>query len=70
MSALAEARALQVIVCKGSARERGRTHGEELRGAIEDVVARWQESLATRHGRPAEVYIAEFLAATSFIPTI
>ncbi|MCC6793420.1 MAG: hypothetical protein IT336_17180 [Thermomicrobiales bacterium] len=70
MSATVAARTLPVVVCQGDARKRGRIQGETLRGTIAEVLERWQASLAARHGIAAEAYIAEFLAATAFVPTI
>jgi predicted choloylglycine hydrolase len=70
MSATIETRTLPIVVASGNARELGRIQGEELREMIAEVVVRWEASLASRHSMSAEAYIAEFLAATHFIPTI
>lgn len=61
---------LQVLICSGSERERGITQGESFRSMIHDVMVRWREAIERRHGTDASSYVSDFLAATSFVPTI
>jgi isopenicillin-N N-acyltransferase-like protein len=70
MTATVEPRTLTVIECAGSAHERGRAQGEALRATIGEVLGRWRAALEIRHGRAADAYIAEFLAATHYLPAI
>jgi isopenicillin-N N-acyltransferase like protein len=57
--------ALRRLELAGSARERGRTHGEELRGEIDDALERWRAALARDVGEPG-AYLERFLAETDF----
>jgi isopenicillin-N N-acyltransferase-like protein len=70
MAIAAEPGTLPVIACSGTPRERGRAHGEQLRGPIVAVLDRWRSSLAERHGTEVDRYITEFVANTRFLPTI
>lgn len=70
MTATVPTRTLAIVDVAGSARERGRQQGESLRPVIVETVARWQETIAARHGMDADAYMAEFLANTGFLPAI
>ena len=51
-------------------RERGEAHGEQLRVAIHDAVGRWKDSIGSTEGVAPDVWIADFLAGTDFLPAI
>ena len=51
-------------------RERGEAHGEQLRSAVRDAVARWKDSLAATEGGDPDEWIRAFLAGTDFMPAI
>ena len=59
-----------VVDVSGSGRERGRAHGEILRGRITSALERWDADVATRLGIPAADHVAGLLAATRFLPAI
>lgn len=61
---------LPVIELSGSPRERGRAHGEDLRGLVRARDARWREEIETACATPADAFIERFLAETRFIPAI
>jgi predicted choloylglycine hydrolase len=61
---------LHILELAGSPRERGLQHGRALRSEIAGVFALWQADLARTTKKDADVVIAEFLAATNFIPAI
>ncbi|MCC6314592.1 MAG: 6-aminopenicillanic acid acyl-transferase [Thermomicrobiales bacterium] len=63
-------RVLLTVDCVGGPRERGRAHGEVLRESIADGLGRWMEAIARRQGMDPDAYVAEFLAATEFLPAI
>ena len=57
---------LPVVDCPGQARERGRAHGEALRGVIARKVERWRAAIAESYGLDAAVFLPRFLAETDF----
>jgi predicted choloylglycine hydrolase len=61
---------LRVIELAGSPRELGLAHGEELRSTIGDGLRKWFAEIETRRRITGEAYVASFLAATDFIPSI
>jgi hypothetical protein len=61
---------LHVVELAGTARERGRIYGESERSRIASVLGRWTAHLEHLYKAPAATYLAEFLAATDFIPAI
>ena len=65
----ATASTIPVLKLKGSARERGRMHGEALRGPIQELVGKWKFELESVWGNP-DVYIREFLGDTRFTDAI
>ena len=61
---------VNVVTCAGAPRQIGEQHGEALRGAIADGLARWAAVIASTHGVDADAYIAEFVQGTDFLPAI
>ena len=60
---------MRVVELSGSARDRGRAHGEELRPDIADGMERWRGALARDVGDPA-VYLKRFLTDTDHLSAI
>ena len=54
------------LLLKGTARQRGRVHGEALRGKIGQAVEAWKEELGREIGATPENYIAELVGSTKF----
>lgn len=54
----------------GTARERGRAHGESLRDVVRERERRWRAALEAKTKLPADTVIARFLAETDFVPAI
>jgi isopenicillin-N N-acyltransferase like protein len=54
---------MRVVALTGSPRDRGRVHGEELRGEIAANMDRWRAALARDVGDP-NAYVERFLAET------
>jgi isopenicillin-N N-acyltransferase like protein len=61
---------LPVVTCAGLPRERGEQHGEALRDAIADGLARWAESIASAQTVAPDAYISGFVRGTDFLPAI
>jgi predicted choloylglycine hydrolase len=61
---------LRVVELAGSARELGLAHGEELRSTITDGLRRWFAQIEARNGVAGDDYVASFLGATDFLPSI
>jgi predicted choloylglycine hydrolase len=61
---------MHVLVLNGSARERGRVHGEALRPEIQSYLEGWKTALAQDLGSSPDAYLAQFLADTSFLAAI
>lgn len=59
-----------VVDLPATPRARGAAHGESLRALIGDAIARWKESLAALDGASPDDWIAAFLSATDFLPSI
>ena len=59
-----------IVDVSGSGRDRGRAHGEILRGRIADALDRWDAEVGERMGIPAARHVAGLLAATRFLPAI
>ena len=59
-----------VVDVGGSGRERGRTHGEALRGRIVAGLERWDADVAARLRIDAAGHVAAFLAQTRFLDAI
>jgi hypothetical protein len=59
-----------VVDVSGSGRQRGRMHGEILRGRIADALERWDAEVRERMGIPAAEHVAGLLSATRFLPAI
>lgn len=57
---------LKIVELSGSAYQRGRTHGEQLRNDIQSLVRLWKADLQRNYGAEADKFIAEFLNATDF----
>lgn len=56
----------RVLVLEGGPSERGRQHGEALRGDIEAAIGRFLDDASGRTGMPGPQYVQRFLAETSF----
>jgi isopenicillin-N N-acyltransferase like protein len=61
---------LRVVDAAGTPREIGRIHGEALRAEIALGLERWLGPLRERHGIEGDALLAEFLAATDYLPAI
>ncbi len=61
---------LRVITLSGSALERGRAHGEELRPVIRAAMVRWMKSLTPLGSESVESYVANFVRDTAFTNAI
>ncbi len=61
---------MQILHLTGTPRQRGRTHGEELRGKIAFILDLWKADIEEETRIPAEEYIARFLAETNFLPAM
>ena len=59
-----------MVTLRGSAYERGRTHGETLRESIRNLTVKWKADLAANTGRDADQFIAAFLRDTDFLPAV
>lgn len=57
---------LPIVECPTGPRERGRAHGEALRGVIADKIGRWHAAIGEAYGEPADSFLPRFLAATGF----
>lgn len=58
------------LTLEGTPRERGRRHGEALRGAIQQALDRWRAEVERDTAAPLEAYVAELTGTTSFVPAI
>jgi len=59
---------MQLLHLTGTPRQRGRTHGEELRAKIAFILDLWKADIEKETRIPGEEYIARFLAGTNFLP--
>lgn len=59
-----------MLTLKGSARERGRAHGEALRGSIHGAMERWKAGLSRPEGTSVDDYLDVFSRATDFATAI
>ena len=59
-----------IVECRGSGRERGRAHGEALRGRIAALLERWDADAAARLGRPADALVHDLVGTTGFLAAI
>jgi isopenicillin-N N-acyltransferase-like protein len=61
---------MPVIVLEGSARERGRIHGEALKPTIRDFVGIWKSQLHKATGMHPDRYLDRFLAETELLAAV
>ena len=63
---------LNPLVLTGTPRQRGRAHGESLRPAIREGIARWKACLGKNTGLHPDrcAYLRQFLAARDFLPAL
>jgi len=61
---------LEVLVLEGTARERGRAHGEALRDLIHEHHLRWLDALQKQTGMDEQLYLDRLLDETNFMPAI
>ncbi len=59
-----------IFDCRGSARERGRAHGEALRAPIGALLERWDADVAARLHRPPATLVSELVGTTGFVDAI
>src|SRR5258707_12246050 len=59
----------RVVDLPAPPRQRGEAHGEELRDLVAAGLSRWRDDLAATGADPA-AWIADFMAATDFLPAI
>jgi hypothetical protein len=57
---------IPLIHLRGTPRERGRAHGEELRPLIHMHVARWLDSLGRSHGAQTNAYVQALASESNF----
>ena len=60
----------QVLVLEGSAKERGRAHGEALRKEIQAMVGEWKENIYQDLRLDPDQFLTELVQETNFIPAI
>lgn len=58
---------LQVLDLKGTAFERGKQHGTQLKAQIADLLTPWRADVERLSGLPAATFVTRFLAATKFV---
>lgn len=58
---------LPVLDLAGAPRERGRAHGEALRGRIQELTARWQADIVADLGVAPEIYIDLLVETNDFL---
>jgi len=58
---------IKTLVLEGTPSERGRHHGEELRGSIHEGVRRWKDHLYKLTGVKPNQYIRELVEKTDFV---
>ena len=58
---------LQVVDLTGTAFERGKQHGTQLKAQIADLLPPWRGDLERASGLPAATFVTRFLAATQFL---
>jgi hypothetical protein len=61
---------IQVLVLEGSPRERGRIHGETLRGKIREMIGLWKENIHADLGMDPDLFLEQLTAETNFLPAI
>lgn len=61
---------MRILTLKGTPRERGRQHGEELREAIGRHLDLYRENIQQDTGLDAQVFFDRFYAETDFLPAI
>lgn len=61
---------LPVLTLEGSARARGRGHGEALRSLIHEYLDRWRADIARDLGVDPTVYLHDLVAANDFLPAV
>lgn len=54
------------VTLRGSPRERGRSHGEQLRERVRATVAKYKDVLAADHGRDPDVLIEKLIGESRF----
>src|SRR5436305_6858715 len=60
----------EIVECRGDGRERGRAHGEALRGRIHGLLERWDAGVAARLGRPPQTVVSDLVEETGFLAAI
>lgn len=58
------------LILSGPPRERGRMHGETLRGKIQELLQRWKDQLASTTKISPRYYVRELVAETNFVAAI
>jgi isopenicillin-N N-acyltransferase like protein len=61
---------LAVIEIGGSARERGRQHGRQLKALVRERDRRWRAEIESFLSMPSDRFIGQFLAETEFVAAI
>jgi len=61
---------VRVVDCGGAPRASGRAHGEQARDLIRLGLERWLDALGRRRGANPDEYLADFLAATDYLPAV
>lgn len=61
---------LRILTLEGTPKNRGRIHGEALRGEIHEILKRWKDGIGRTLGLDPDAYINEFLEYTNFVPGI
>ena len=60
----------RVIMLEGSAKERGRAHGETLRKDIQAMVGEWKEQIYQDLQLDPECFLQQLVEETNFLPAV
>jgi len=61
---------IRILTLEGTPKNRGRIHGEALRGEIHEVLGRWKDGIGRTLGLDPDSYVSEFFENTNFMPSI
>jgi isopenicillin-N N-acyltransferase like protein len=59
-----------ILILNGSARERGRIHGETLRGKIRAMVGEWKENISQDLTVDPDLFLQQLVTETNFLPAV
>lgn len=61
---------IPILHLSGSARERGRVHGETLRVSIHSMIEKWQANIAADLGMAPDLFLRQLVEETNFFPAV